>query len=345
MLYQLSYLPGSQSSNCTPPTAPVKRPPPTRLQPAPKPLPAPHLESPVNQQPAPDSNPAPAAPNDPAITNDPPPLLAVEDLHVHFPVRSGPLQRTISHLKAVDGVSFRIPPGQTLGIVGESGSGKTTIGRAILGLIPKTSGTIRFEDRPINWNARAARDHRRQMQIIFQDPGGSLNPRMRIAAIVAEPLIVHALARSTRDARDRVAHLLEKCGMPPTCMDRLPHEFSGGQKQRIAIARALALQPKLIICDEPTSALDVSVQAQIINLLKDLQKDHNLTYLFISHDMAVVQHIAHHVAVMKSGQIVEYGPCNQVLSNPTNQYTRRLLSAVPVPTVRSRHPKSAHTLT
>jgi ABC-type oligopeptide transport system ATPase subunit len=261
---------------------------------------------------------------------DPAPLLEVKDLHVHFPVRSGVLQRATGQVRAVDGVSFELFKGETLGLVGESGSGKTTVGRAILRLIDPASGSVRFGGEDVLAAAGPRlRALRSQMQIIFQDPAGSLNPRMRIEEIVGEPLIVHGLAGS--NLRKQVEELLVRCGMPAAAADRYPHEFSGGQRQRIGIARALALHPKFIVCDEPTSALDVSIQAQIINLLTDLQRDLGLSYLFISHDMNVIQHVCRRIAVMYQGKIVELGDRDQVLREPRHEYTKRLLAAVPVP--------------
>ncbi len=263
------------------------------------------------------------------------PLLTVRDLHMRFPVRTGVLQRTTGWIRAVDGVSFNIARGETLGLVGESGCGKTTIGRSILRLIPPTSGSVRFDGRDVLAARGAALKRlRREMQIIFQDPAGSLNPRMRIEAIVGEPLTVHSLVRSRDDLRARVEALLDRVGMPRAAADRYPHEFSGGQRQRIGIARALALQPRFIVCDEPTSALDVSIQAQILNLLADLRDELGLSYLFISHDMAVIQHICDRVAVMYRGKIVESGSRDQVMLKPRHPYTRSLLSAVPEPDPR-----------
>ncbi|MEC8734347.1 MAG: dipeptide/oligopeptide/nickel ABC transporter ATP-binding protein, partial [Planctomycetota bacterium] len=219
------------------------------------------------------------------------PLLEVEGLKTHFPVRRGLLQRVVDHVRAVDGVSFDIQRGETLGLVGESGCGKTTVGRTILRLIEATAGSVRYEgDSVFDMGAADMRSIRRKMQIIFQDPAGSLNPRMRVGRIVGEPLEVHGIARGD-ELRERVEALLERCGLWKQAADRYPHEFSGGQRQRIGIARALALEPKLIVCDEPTSALDVSIQSQILNLLADLQEDYGLSYLFISHDMAVIHHV------------------------------------------------------
>jgi len=254
----------------------------------------------------------------------------VADLKTYFPIRTGVLQRTTGWVKAVDGVSFDIATGETLGLVGESGCGKTTVGRTILKLIPATSGRVLFN----GIDVLATRGHRlrrlrRDMQIIFQDPAGSLNPRMRIASIVGEPLLVHNLVQSKDHLREEVEKLLERCGMPRAAADRYPHEFSGGQRQRIGIARALALQPRFIVCDEPTSALDVSIQAQIINLLTDLQKEFGLSYLFISHSMSVIQHVCRNIAVMYRGRIVEHGQREQIIENPQHPYTQSLLSAVP----------------
>jgi ABC-type glutathione transport system ATPase component len=266
---------------------------------------------------------APAAPTSP--------LLEVDDLRVWFPSRSGILQRVTGQAKAVDGVSFHLNPGETLGLVGESGCGKTTVGRAILRLIPATSGRVRFEGRDmLALGAGELRRTRRRMQIIFQDPAGSLNPRMTVGRAIAEPMLVHGMCGSRGEARARVGALLERCGMPASSASRYPHEFSGGQRQRIAIARALALEPRFIVCDEPTSALDVSVQAQILNLLCDLRDQMGLSYLFISHDMAVVRHIADRVAVMKGGKIIEQGTRDEVMERPREAYTKALLAAVPV---------------
>ncbi len=272
-----------------------------------------------------------ASPNETATS----PLLTVADLHTHFPVRSGVLQRVTDHVKAVDGVSFTLARGETLGLVGESGCGKTTAGRTILRLIPHTSGRVFFDGHDV-FAARGAelRALRRDMQIIFQDPAGSLNPRMRIASIVGEPLQIHGVCSGKDELRARVETLLERCGMPRAAADRYPHEFSGGQRQRIGIARALALEPKFIVCDEPTSALDVSIQAQIINLLGDLQSEFGLSYLFISHDMAVIQHVCQRIAVMYQGKIVEEGPRDRIIQDPQHKYTQSLLSAVPKPDPR-----------
>ncbi|MCH2143981.1 MAG: ATP-binding cassette domain-containing protein [Phycisphaerales bacterium] len=262
-------------------------------------------------------------------SNSQQPLLQVEDLKTHFPVRQGILQRVVDHVRAVDGISFNIKPGETLGLVGESGCGKTTVGRSILRLVPATSGRVRYEGQDIfSMNAREMRDIRRKMQIIFQDPAGSLNPRMRVGRIVGEPLEVHGIAKGD-ELRTRVEQLLERCGLWRQAADRYPHEFSGGQRQRIGIARALALEPKLIVCDEPTSALDVSIQSQILNLLADLQEEFGLSYLFISHDMAVIHHVCRRIAVMYDGKIVEEGDRTSIIENPQHPYTQALLSAVP----------------
>lgn len=283
---------------------------------------------------------APDAPTEPAARGghsrgSEPPLLSVKDLKTHFPVRSGLLQRVTGWVKAVDGVSFDLGKGETLGLVGESGCGKTTVGRTLLKLIPASGGTVTFEGKDV-MKAQGAemKALRRDMQIIFQDPAGSLNPRMRIASIVGEPLIVHGLVKDRQQLRKQVEELLVRCGMPAAAADRYPHEFSGGQRQRIGIARALALEPKFIVCDEPTSALDVSIQAQIINLLTDLQEEFGLSYLFISHDMAVIQHVCKRIAVMYKGKIVETGSRDEILKNPQHLYTQSLLSAVPEPDPR-----------
>jgi len=260
------------------------------------------------------------------------PLLVVDDLKTYFPIRSGLLQRVTSHFKAVDGVSFDIKPGETLGLVGESGCGKTTVGRTLLRLQANSGGRVIFDGHDVfNASGKELQGLRRDMQIVFQDPAGSLNPRMRIAAIVGEPLVIHGMVSSKAELRERVENILVRCGMPKAAADRYPHEFSGGQRQRIGIARALALEPKFIVCDEPTSALDVSIQAQVINLLMDLQEEFQLSYLFISHDMAVIQHVCERIAVMYKGKIVEEGSRDQIIDNPQHLYTQSLLSAVPEP--------------
>ena len=253
-------------------------------------------------------------------------LIDVRRLVKHFPV-----EKSDDLVQAVDGVSFSIRSGETLGLVGESGCGKSTVGRCLLRLQEPTSGEVYFEDRNIiDLEARELRDLRREMQIIFQDPYASLNPRLSILSIVSEPLKIHGLSNKA-ERRARVADLLTKVGLDPDYMNRYPHEFSGGQRQRIGIARALALNPKLIVCDEPVSALDVSVQAQVVNLLQDLQHEFGLTYLFISHGLAVVEHISNRVAVMYLGKIVEIAPAEELYKNPLHPYTKALLSAIPVP--------------
>ena len=261
----------------------------------------------------------------------PPPVLEVEGLSKHFPVRKGLLRRTVAHVYAVDDVSFTIGAGETLGLVGESGCGKTTVGRVILRLIEPTAGTIRLDGRDVTRLGKLEmRPFRREMQIIFQDPFSSLNPRKRAGDIVGEPLKVHGvLAKDAR--REKVAALFERVGLRRAQMDNFPHQFSGGQRQRIGVARALALNPKLIIGDEPVSALDVSIQAQVINLLMDLQRELKLSYLFISHNLAVVEHISHRIAVMYLGRIVEYTDKTTLFTRPLHPYTEALLAAVPVP--------------
>jgi len=267
---------------------------------------------------------------------EPVPVLEVAGLTKHFPVRRGLLRRTIGHIRAVDDVSFVIRAGETLGLVGESGCGKTTVGRTVLRLIEPTAGTIKLDGRDITALSRAElRPFRRQMQIIFQDPFSSLNPRMRAGDIVAEPLRLHgAMARQAR--RERVAELFERVGLRRAQMDNYPHQFSGGQRQRIGVARALSLHPRLIIGDEPVSALDVSIQAQVINLLVDLQRELKLSYLFISHNLAVVEHISDRIAVMYLGRIVEHTDKATLFTRPLHPYTEALLAAVPVPDPRIR---------
>jgi oligopeptide transport system ATP-binding protein len=263
------------------------------------------------------------------------PLLEVSDLVKHFPIKRGILiDREVDQVRAVDGISFSIPRGETLGLVGESGSGKSTACRAILQLMKPTSGSVKFEGEEISGlSRRAMRPLRRQMQMIFQDPYASLNPRKRIGQIVGDPLHRQGVA-SGGDLRTRVQELLERVGLSPEHYNRFPHEFSGGQRQRIGIARALALQPKLVIADEPVSALDVSIQAQIINLLDDLQDEFGLTYLFVAHDIGVVRHISDRIAVMHEGEIVEQGSADQVCEQPKHPYTKKLLAAVPIPDPR-----------
>ncbi len=258
-------------------------------------------------------------------------LLIVRDLKKYFPVKRGILSRTVGNVKAVDGVSFAISPGETLGLVGESGSGKTTIGRTILRLIEPTSGTVTFDGAEITeLDAGDMRRKRQDMQIVFQDPYASLNPRMRVGSIVGEPLQIHT-SLSKKERSERVAELLEKTGLDPSYARRYPHEFSGGQRQRIGVARALATNPKFLVLDEPVSALDVSIQAQVVNLLMDLQNELGLTYLFVAHDLAVVEHISQRVAVMYLGRIMETADRDSLYTTPLHPYTKALLSAVPVP--------------
>jgi peptide/nickel transport system ATP-binding protein len=258
------------------------------------------------------------------------PLLEVRDLKVHFPIRRGIFRRTVGHVKAVDGVSLAVGEGRTLALVGESGSGKTTVGKAILQLIRPTAGSVRYAGAELTRLARPAlKRYRAAMQIVFQDPYASLNPRMRVADILAEGMRALGVGASEAERWQRIDALLEQVGLPAAAKGRYAHEFSGGQRQRIAIARALAVQPRLIVCDEPTSALDVSVQAQILNLLRSLQERLGLAYLFITHNLAVVEYLAHEVAVMTGGRIVEQGTAEQVLRAPRHEYTRALLAAVP----------------
>jgi oligopeptide/dipeptide ABC transporter ATP-binding protein len=265
-------------------------------------------------------------------THDKPAVLEVQDLKKHFPVKKGIFQKTVGHVYAVDGVSFSIKEGETLGLVGESGCGKSTVGRALMRLIEPTSGSIKLDGRDVtNLSKRELRPYRREMQIIFQDPFSSLDPRMTAGSIVGEPLAVHNIGANSDERRQLVADLFERVGLRKGQMDNYPHQFSGGQRQRIGIARALALNPKLIVGDEPVSALDVSIQAQVINLLLDLQAERKLSYLFISHNLAVVEHISHHIAVMYLGRIVEYASKEAIFRNPKHPYTKALLSAVPVP--------------
>jgi microcin C transport system ATP-binding protein len=255
------------------------------------------------------------------------PIVQSTDAKVWFPIKRGVLRRTVDHVKAVDGITLTVRQGHTLGVVGESGSGKTTLGRALIRL-QRSEGAIVFEGRDLqglSW--KALRPLRRRMQIVFQDPFGSLSPRMSVGQIVEEGLKIHRLGGSADERRELIGRALEEVGLDPEARDRYPHEFSGGQRQRVAIARALVLKPDFIVLDEPTSALDMSVQAQIVQLLRDLQKAHNLAYLFISHDLKVVRALAHEVLVMRQGRVVEQGPADQIFANPREAYTRALMAA------------------
>ncbi|MGE3148061.1 MAG: ABC transporter ATP-binding protein [Pseudorhodoplanes sp.] len=268
------------------------------------------------------------------------PTLDLRDLKVHFPVRGGLFSRVTGHVRAVDGISFAVKSGETFGIVGESGCGKSTAGKAALRLIDSTAGTIRLKGRDITHLGDAQlRPLRRDMQMIFQDPYSSLNPRRSAGQIVAEPLSVHGIA-SGAERTERVAALFRRVGLRPEQMADPPHAFSGGQRQRIGIARALAAGPSIIVCDESVSALDVSIQAQVINLLMDLQEEYGLSFLFITHDLAVVQHISHQIAVMYLGRIVERAPKDAVFASPLHPYTQALLAAVPIPDPRARRQKT-----
>ena len=269
-------------------------------------------------------------------------LLEVRDLVKHFPVKSGVLfSREVDRVRAVDGVDLDVAAGETLGLVGESGSGKSTLGRAILQLIEPTSGSVRFEGRElVGLRQRELRPLRPEMQMIFQDPHGSLNPRKRVGQIVGGPLRLNGLA-SGAELKREVEGLLDRVGLSPEHYDRFPHEFSGGQRQRIGIARAIALKPKLIVADEPVSALDVSIQAQIVNLLADLQDELGVAYLFIAHDIGVVRHISDRIAVMHDGKIVEQGDADQVCERPRDEYTKKLLAAVPIPDPREARERLA----
>ena len=258
------------------------------------------------------------------------PLLEVENLQVYYPIKKGLLRRVVGYNKAVDGISFKVYKGQTLGLVGESGCGKTTTGRAILRLLPITGGTVLFEN--MNWTRLSGaelRRQRRRMQIVFQDPYSSLNPRMNVESMLTEAMAVHRIGSSHSDRRDRAARLLEEVGLLTEHLHRYPHEFSGGQRQRLCIARSLAVEPDFLICDESVSALDVSVQAQVLNLLKDLQERRGLTYVFISHDLSVVKFMSDMMAVMNAGKIVEFGPSDAIYANPQNEYTRKLIASIP----------------
>lgn len=264
-------------------------------------------------------------------------LLRAENIVKRFPIHGGLFSKEIAAVKAVQNVSFDIKKGETLGLVGESGCGKSTLGRSLIRLIEPTSGKIFFKNKDItNISGTELRELRKKMQIIFQDPYASLNPRMTIGAILEEPLIIHNLFDSAKDRHDRIIELINLVGLRPEHLSRYPHEFSGGQRQRVGIARALAVNPELIICDEPVSALDVSIQAQVINLLMELQQKLGLTYVFIAHDLKVVEHVSHRVAVMYLGQIVEMADSDELYKNPQHPYTKALLSAIPVPDPKPR---------
>ena len=275
---------------------------------------------------------------------EPEPLLKVVDLVKHFPIKRGILiDREVDQVRAVDGISFRVEKGETLGLVGESGSGKSTACRAVLQLIKPTSGSVKFEGQEIaGLRRRQMQPLRRQMQMIFQDPYASLNPRKRVGQIVGDPLKRQGVA-SGSELRRQVQELLERVGLSSEHYNRFPHEFSGGQRQRIGIARALSLKPKLVICDEPVSALDVSIQAQIVNLLDDLQDEFGLAYLFVAHDIGVVRHISDRIAVMNEGKIVEQGTADEVCEHPKDDYTKKLLAAVPIPDPRESRERQGST--
>ncbi|PGP34816.1 peptide ABC transporter substrate-binding protein [Bacillus cereus] len=259
------------------------------------------------------------------------PLLEVKNLKTYFPIKGGVFSRTIGHVKAVDGVSFTINKGEVFGLVGESGSGKTTIGKTILRLVQKTEGEVKFKGHDVHFLSKEElRKHRPNMQLVFQDPFSSLNPRMRIGEALGEPMLAHGLA-TKENVREKVTEVLELCGLAPYHIDRYPHEFSGGQRQRIVIARAMVLNPEFIVADEPVAALDVSIQAQIINLFSELQEKKGLSYLFISHDLSVVEHLCTKIGIMYLGTIVETAPRDELFTNPLHPYTKALLSAVPIP--------------
>ncbi|MFP6753041.1 MAG: ATP-binding cassette domain-containing protein, partial [Pirellulaceae bacterium] len=270
------------------------------------------------------------------VDDDQQPALEVRGLKVHFPIRKGLFSKVQDYVRAVDGIDFNVYPGQTLGLVGESGCGKTTTGRAILRLVHSTEGEVFYKGEPIFLlRGNRLRDVRRQVQIIFQDPYASLNPRMTVESMLTEAMMVHRLGNSRMERRQRAAHLLEEVGLEVEHLGRYPHEFSGGQRQRICIARALAVEPSFIICDESVSALDVSVQAQVLNLLKDLQESRGLTYIFISHDLSVVKFMADMMAVMNDGLFVEFGPSDAIYENPREEYTQRLIGATPQDSLES----------
>lgn len=257
-------------------------------------------------------------------------LLSVSNLKVHFPVKPGLFGPPEAWIRSVDDVSFEIKPGETLGLVGESGCGKSTLGRAIVRLVPTTSGRISYEGQDVPaLKGRTLKEFRRRVQMVFQDPTASLNPRMTVAQVLTEPLVIHRIGRTASDRKERAAGLLRSVGLDAGALERYPHEFSGGQRQRIVIARALALEPQLLVCDEPVSALDVSVQAQIVNLLQDLQRQRGISLLFIAHDLAVVEHISHRVMVMYLGKIVEMAEAKALIRSPRHPYTQALISAVP----------------
>jgi peptide/nickel transport system ATP-binding protein len=259
-----------------------------------------------------------------------PPLLQVRELRTHYAVRRGPLGRQVGEIRAVDGISFDLYPGETLGVVGESGCGKTTLGRTLLRLIRASSGQVIYDGEDwLRLPPRRLRRLRREIQLIFQDPAASLDPRMSVGASVMEPMVLHGMGRNAAERRARAQRLFERVGLDPEALDRLPHQFSGGQRQRICIARALASEPRLLVCDEAVSSLDVSVQAQVLNLLKDLQEELGLTYLFISHDLSVVKFMSDRILVMNRGRIEEIGPAAQIYRNPQQDYTRRLIAAIP----------------
>ncbi|HDR4369018.1 TPA: ABC transporter ATP-binding protein [Bacillus cereus] len=259
------------------------------------------------------------------------PLLEVKNLKTYFPIKGGIFGRTVGHVKAVDGVSFTINKGEVFGLVGESGSGKTTIGKTILRLVQKTEGEVKFKGHDVHSLLKEElRKHRPNMQLVFQDPFSSLNPRMRIGEALGEPMLAHGLA-TKENVREKVTEVLELCGLAPYHIDRYPHEFSGGQRQRIVIARAMVLNPEFIVADEPVAALDVSIQAQIINLFSELQEKKGLSYLFISHDLSVVEHLCTKIGIMYLGTIVETAPRDELFTNPLHPYTKALLSAVPIP--------------